>query len=280
MAYYTEIVFAAQWPFWLFFLLSLITLAVFFAFRERKIKRASAKKITEYHALINLELYAFQAQMDPHFIFNSLNAIHHYILTTSTDMASLYLTRFSRLMRLMIGNFNKEWISLQDELDTLELYIQLEQLRFEGQFTYQLKVWPEVNKQFTLIPPLIIQPYVQYAIWHRLLLRPQKNGGQLLITIGKEKDRLFIQLEDNGIMIAEMLDATGERQASSIDIAAERLYMMSEKYRLQASIKACQVYNAAQQPICNRLNISMQYVNASCSAYGGYGATTAVCFPE
>ncbi|MBO9727000.1 MAG: histidine kinase [Chitinophaga sp.] len=266
--YYLEIVFAAEWPFWLFFLLSLVTLIVFFILRERKIRRASAKEITKHHALINLELHAFQAQMDPHFIFNSLNAIHHYILTTSTDMASLYLTRFSRLMRLMIGNFNKEWISLQDELDALELYIQLEQLRFDEQFKYQLNVQPEVNKQFTLIPPLIIQPYVQYAIWHRILLRPEKTGGELVITICKEKDRLFIQLEDNGILITEVLDSTGERQASGIDIAAERLYMMSEKYHMQASIKALQVYNAEQRPTGNRLIISMQHVGTRQSLAG------------
>jgi two-component system, LytTR family, sensor kinase len=266
--YYTQIVFAAEWPFWLFFLLSLVTLIVFFTLRERKIRRASAKEITQHHTLINLELHAFQAQMDPHFIFNSLNAIHHYILTTSTDMASLYLTRFSRLMRLMIGNFNKEWISLQDELDALELYIQLEQLRFDEQFNYQLNVLPEVNKQFTLIPPLIIQPYVQYAIWHRILLRPQKTGGQLLITICKEKDRLFIQLEDNGILITEVLDSTGERQASGIDIASERLYMMSEKYHMQASIKALQVYDAEQLPTGNRLIISMQHVGTRQSLAG------------
>lgn len=250
------------------FLLSLVTLIVFFTLRERKIRRASAKEITKHHTLINLELHAFQAQMDPHFIFNSLNAIHHYILTTSTDMASLYLTRFSRLMRLMIGNFNKEWISLQDELDALELYIQLEQLRFDEQFNYQLNVLPEVNKQFTLIPPLIIQPYVQYAIWHRILLRPQKTGGQLLITICKEKDRLFIQLEDNGILITEVLDSTGERQASGIDIASERLYMMSEKYHMQASIKALQVYDAEQLPTGNRLIISMQHVGTRQSLAG------------
>ncbi|TWF44780.1 histidine kinase [Chitinophaga polysaccharea] len=266
--HYTYIVFAAEWPLWLFFLLSLVTLIVFFALRERKIRRASAKEITKHHALVNLELHAFQAQMDPHFIFNSLNAIHHYILTTSTDMASLYLTRFSRLMRLMIGNFNKEWISLQDELDALELYIQLEQLRFDEQFNYQINVLPDVNKQFTLIPPLIIQPYVQYAIWHRLLLRPQKSGGQLLITICKEKDRLFIQLEDNGVLITEILDSTGERQASGIDIASERLYMMSEKYHMQASIKALQIYDASLAPTANRLIISMQHVGA-CQSLAG-----------
>lgn len=268
MAHYTNIVFAAEWPFWLFFLLSLVTLIVFFTLRERKIRRASAKEITKTHALINLELHAFQAQMDPHFIFNSLNAIHHYILTTSTDMASLYLTRFSRLMRLMIGNFNKEWISLQDELDALELYIQLEQLRFDEQFNYQLVVSPEVNRQFTLIPPLIIQPYVQYAIWHRILLRPEKSGGQLRIILSKENDRLQIQLEDNGILITEMLDNTGERQASGIDIASERLYMMSEKYQMKASIKSLQVYNEEREPSGNRLIISMQHVAARQSLAG------------
>ncbi len=268
MAQYTDIVFAAEWPFWLFFLLSLVTLIVFFTLRERKIRRASAKEITKTHALINLELHAFQAQMDPHFIFNSLNAIHHYILTTSTDMASLYLTRFSRLMRLMIGNFNKEWISLQDELDALELYIQLEQLRFDEQFNYQLIVSPEVNRQFTLIPPLIIQPYVQYAIWHRILLRPEKSGGQLRIILSKENDRLQIQLEDNGILITEMLDTTGERQASGIDIASERLYMMSEKYHMKASIKSLQVYNEEREPSGNRLIISMQHVAARQSLAG------------
>jgi len=268
VAHYTDIVFAAEWPFWLFFLLSLVTLIVFFTLRERKIRRASAKEITKTHALINLELHAFQAQMDPHFIFNSLNAIHHYILTTSTDMASLYLTRFSRLMRLMIGNFNKEWISLQDELDALELYIQLEQLRFDEQFNYQLVVSPEVNRQFTLIPPLIIQPYVQYAIWHRILLRPEKSGGQLRIILSKENDRLQIQLEDNGILITEMLDNTGERQASGIDIASERLYMMSEKYQMKASIKSLQVYNEEREPSGNRLIISMQHVAARQSLAG------------
>jgi LytS/YehU family sensor histidine kinase len=183
-------------------------------------------------------------------------------------MASLYLTRFSRLMRLMIGNFNKEWISLQDELDALELYIQLEQLRFDEQFEYELVVLPEVNRQFTLIPPLIIQPYVQYAIWHRLLLRPEKAGGQLLITIGKENDRLFIQLEDNGILITEMLDGTGERQATGVDIASERLYMISEKYHMKASIKTLQVFDTEQFPRGNRLIISMQYVGTRQSLAG------------
>ncbi|WP_143309390.1 sensor histidine kinase [Chitinophaga vietnamensis] len=221
-----------------------------------------------HHTLTNLELHAFQAQMDPHFIFNSLNAIHHYILTTSTDMASLYLTRFSRLMRLMIGSFNKEWVSLHDDLEALELYLQLEQLRFDQQFSYQLCIAPEVHTAHTLVPPLIIQPYVQYAIWHRLLTRPQKQGGHLLIQVGKDKDRLLIQLEDNGVPSAELLDDTGERQAAGIDIASERLYMMSEKYHLQARISAQQVIDEPTKDNRNRLTISMLYMPSRQSMAG------------
>lgn len=209
-----------------------------------------------HQTLIHLEVHAFQAQLDPHFIFNSLNAIHHYILTTSTDMASLYLTRFSRLMRLMIGNFNKEWVSLRDDLDALELYIQLEQLRFDQQFAYQLDIMPEVNERITQVPPLIIQPFVQYAIWHRLLARPQKQDGRLLIVIGKKEDLLYIQVEDNGIA-ADLPDTTGERQSVSMDIAAERLYMISEKYGMEARVVSQPVYDADVRPCGNRVTISM-----------------------
>ncbi|WP_317166387.1 MULTISPECIES: sensor histidine kinase [Chitinophaga] len=258
--HFIEIVLAAGWPYWLFFLLSLLAIVVFFIRREKRIRRASAKEITIQHTLINLELHAFQAHMDPHFIFNSLNAIHHYILTTSTDMASLYLTRFARLMRLMISNFNKEWVTLQEDLEALELYIQLEQLRFDQQFSYQVRIVQDVNSHSTLIPPLIIQPYVQYVIWHRLLMRPEKTGGRLVVHIGKDDNRLYIQLEDNGIQASELLDDIGERQAAGIDIAAERLYMMSEKYQMKAGIQAQQLFDETRRPNGNRLTISMEHM--------------------
>jgi LytS/YehU family sensor histidine kinase len=256
---YNNILSAANWPYWLFFLLSVLIICILFYLRERRIKAATAKEMTMHHMLVNLELHAFQAQMDPHFIFNSLNAIHHYILTTSTDMASLYLTRFSKLMRLMIGNFNKEWVNLQDDLEALELYMQLEQLRFDQQFAYHVRLMPEIMHQFTLIPPLIIQPFVQYAIWHRILQRPQKNGGRLYIIIGKEDDRLYIQIEDNGVDAVAAEESAEQTQTAGVDIAAERLYMMSEKYHMDASIDTQLMFDDQQQCCGNRITISMQH---------------------
>lgn len=254
---------AGDWPYWLFFLLSVALICYFFFRREQRIKLATTKEINRQQSMVNLELHAFQAQMDPHFIFNSLNAIHHYILTTSTDMASLYLTRFSKLMRLMIANFNKEWISLEDDLEALELYIQLEQLRFEPQFAYRLHLSPDVIQQFTLVPPLIIQPYVQQAIWHRILQRPQKAGGQLEIFIGRDQDCLYIQVTDNGTRNEPPpASYTAARLTRNVAIAAERLHIMSEKYHMQASIAEQDFFDESTQAMGSRITIKMRHITS------------------
>ncbi|NIG52478.1 histidine kinase [Chitinophaga sp. Cy-1792] len=257
----TDVFLGVAWPYWAFFLASTLTLLILFFLRERKIRRASAKEITQQQAMINLEIHAFQAQLDPHFIFNSLNAIHHYILTTSTDLASLYLTRFSRLMRMVMSNFNKEWVTLHEDLEALELYLQLEQLRFDQQFQYQLQIAPDIAPHNSLIPPLIIQPYVQYAIWQRLLLRPEKGGGELNICIDRDDDRIFITVEDNGEPEMKLLDDTSERLVHCIDIASERLYMMSERYQMKASISTQQLVDTTSAPCGNRIVISMRHTS-------------------
>jgi LytS/YehU family sensor histidine kinase len=251
---------AAQWPYWLFFLLSLGTLCALFLVREKRIRRETARSINRQQLLIHLEMNAFQAQMDPHFIFNSLNAIHHYILTTSTDMASLYLTRFARLMRLMIRNSAKEWVNLEDDLEALELYLQLEQLRFGSQFDYKLEVLPEVLQQVTFVPPLIIQPYVQEAIWRRLLLRPGKIGGRLHVVIARENDYLRITVEDNGVN-QPYQRPEDEQLSRGTEIAASRLHGMNEKYHLHAAVKREEIILPGQEDGSHRVEILMQLMS-------------------
>ncbi|ASZ10293.1 histidine kinase [Chitinophaga pendula] len=224
------------------------------------IRYKAAREITLRQTLADLERHAFQAQLDPHFIFNSLNAIHHYILTTSTELASLYLTRFSRLMRMMIGNFNKEWITLQDDLEALELYLQLEQLRFEPQFHYEVLIEPEVCAQFTLVPPLIIQPYVQEAIWRHILRRPQKQGGLLRIIIDKEEEALVILVEDNGVAATGAAPEGASYHPDSVLIAAERLQMMSGRYHLEATVNAIPTYDETERHCGNKTRICMQHM--------------------
>lgn len=256
-----DILNAAGWPYWLFFLLSVTILCFLFFRRERRIRKITAKEITRQQSLVYLEMHAFQAQMDPHFIFNSLNAIHHYILTTSTDLASLYLTRFARLMRSMIRNCNREWINLEEDVEALELYLQLEQLRFGPQFDYNLEVLPEVFQQVTMIPPLIIQPYVQEAIWQRLLLRPEKTGGLLKIIISRDKDMLCIHIADNGVH-NDTLPPPDASFLKGITIAAERLEAINEKYNLRASVKEEDIYNDRHEPDGSHVIIMMQHVSS------------------
>lgn len=256
MVFCSNILNAVGWPYWVFFLLSLITICCVFYLRERRIRQASTKEISRQQQLIHLEMHAFQAQMDPHFIFNSLNAIHHYILTTSTDQASLYLTRFARLMRLIIRNCNKEWVNLEEDIEALELYLQLEQLRFGSQFEYELEVCPDVFQQVTFVPPLIIQPYIQDAIWKRILLRPAKSGGCLRIRISRENELLFVRIEDNGI--SQHAPAEEATLSRGITIAAARLNVIKERYNMNTGITEQPLYNDLQQPSGHVVIIKMQ----------------------
>ncbi len=144
-----------------------------------------------------LEMQALRAQMNPHFIFNSLNAINKFILQNDKLQASEYLTKFSRLVRLILENSKETSISLESELESLNLYLELESLRFQNRFRYKISVPEDLLKSEVQVPPLIIQPFAENAIWHGLMHKPET--GQLDIEISSEKDQLFIRITDDGI---------------------------------------------------------------------------------
>lgn len=228
--------------YWSCFLIVVAALGAFFWWRERKLRRMMKASIAAQRNVATLELHALQSQMDPHFIFNSLNVIHNYILSASTEEASSYLTRFSRLMRLTIGNSGHEWISLQEELEALELYLQLEQLRFQGQFDYTIDILPSLPDTAMLVPPFIIQPYAQNAIWYRLLQRGQEHKGQLRIEIGHREDGLYIRLEDNGVPRQSMFHQYQQR-TSGTRVAAERLHWLNARYHTHATVTSGHLYD-------------------------------------
>jgi hypothetical protein len=160
-----------------------------------------------------LEMQALRAQMSPHFIFNSLNSINRFILQNDRAQASAYLTKFSRLVRMILQNSNTAFITLESELDSLALYLDLESLRFDYRFGYKISVSPEVDVSAIKIPPLIIQPYAENAIWHGLMHREEK--GQLDIDISYEEDSVFIRVADNGI---------GRAQAAAMESKSATLH--------------------------------------------------------
>ena len=177
-----------------FFLAAFLLMAIvggFFYIRHRNL---AAKKQT-----LQLEVRSLRSQMNPHFIFNSLSSIHRYIWSNNQEEASDYLTKFSRLMRLILDNTQHTFVTLSKELESLRLYLDLEALRCNGIFEYQFVIDPEINEEEVLIPPMILQPYVENAIWHGLVHKLPGEKGTLDIEIVLIKRSLVCTITDNGI---------------------------------------------------------------------------------
>jgi LytS/YehU family sensor histidine kinase len=144
-----------------------------------------------------LEMQALRAQMNPHFIFNSLNSINMFILENNKLQASEYLSRFSKLIRLILQNSQEPFIPLEKELEALQLYLQLESLRFDQKFEYKITIDDEIDSTMMKVPPLMIQPYAENAIWHGLMHKNEK--GHLDIELYQQDEILFCKITDDGI---------------------------------------------------------------------------------
>jgi hypothetical protein len=180
-------------------LILLILIGLIYRMKIKAIHRTSQLKHDYNKKLANIKMAALRAQMNPHFMFNSLNAINTYILKEETEEASEYLTKFSQLMRAVLSNSKSTLVSLSDELKALRLYIELEALRFEEEFQYSIEVGPDLDTSQIAFPPLLIQPYVENAIRHGLLEKesPPRTLRVIITSINGEK--LSIKIEDNGI---------------------------------------------------------------------------------
>ena len=193
-------------PFWLtlwFIFLEIILMGVIIYliifWRTRIIKRKEQEKLKINRLLAEYQMKALTAQMNPHFIFNAINSIQNFIIQNHSTLAYDYLIKFSKLIRLVLNNSKDNEITLRQELDTLALYIELEQLRFKDSFMYQPTVDPSIDTDSLMIPALLLQPYVENAIWHGLMpLKTRK--GIIKLNIFKIDDHLLkITITDNGI---------------------------------------------------------------------------------
>ena len=147
--------------------------------------------------MTQVKLTALKAQMNPHFIFNSLNSIRAYVISNETKKASDYLNKFARLIRLILYYSSRDFILLKEELETLRLYIELEQMRYRDDFGFELKISPAVDIGKCLVPPLILQPYVENAIGHGLA--PKTGEKKLWLEIAKKDHSVVFAIRDNGV---------------------------------------------------------------------------------
>ena len=203
---------------------------------EQKIKQVAT---AFEHRIAETEMIALRAQMNPHFIFNCLNSIKLYTLENDSLTASEYLTKFSQLIRLVLENSRSEKVTLQKELETLTLYIELEAMRFKNKVQYKISVPPAIDQHYIEIPPLLLQPYVENAIWHGLMHKTE--GGNILIEVSQPNEYLLhIEITDDGIgreMALLNKSKSATRQKSyGLKMTSERLNAINHIYQTNTEV--------------------------------------------
>ncbi len=244
-------------PFWktAWFIVSMIVLILFVIFLITKqviqsVKKREAEKTRINKLISESQLSALQAQMNPHFIFNAINGIQNYILNKEEDQAYRYLTKFSQLVRLVLNNSRNKELTLQEELDMLALYIELEQLRFDHAFDYRLTIDPSVNPYEIEIPSMLMQPYVENAIWHGLMNLKKERTGKLTIAISTENELLKIVIEDNGVGRAKANEfkTNSIHHSVGMQLTEERLEMIRNIWKTnEVKVVIHDLYDEAQE---------------------------------
>jgi ligand-binding sensor domain-containing protein/two-component sensor histidine kinase len=249
-----------QPPFWKtlwFYLLTVILIISIIVLivkqRIQRIRKEEQKKSAFEREKIELELKALRAQMNPHFLFNALTSIEKFILDNQSEKAASFLTDFAKLIRAILENSREEKVSLEKELDVLERYIRLEQIRFKNAFKYKVEIEKDIDMYDTEIPPMLIQPIVENAIIHGLSGR-QDYEGKLKIMILKEgNSAIKIAVEDNGS--GRKIDTNKTNRSFGMSITNDRLQQLNRSLNIKESIRVFDLKNDFGEASGTRVDI-------------------------
>ena len=260
--------FYASWWFISFCVIALASILFYWnRYRVSQARKEEQLKANFQQQIAETEMKALRAQMNPHFIFNSLNSIQKYILKNEHFEASQYLTKFSRLIRLILDHSDQNSITLSSELDLLKLYVEMESLRFDNKFDYKILVDEHLNIETGEIPSMLIQPYVENAIWHGLLHKEEK--GLLTIHFSKkENNRLHVMIEDNGIGRERAVQLRSKqilkKKSYGMQITENRIAVINRTHNINASCEIIDLKDAAGNAAGTRvvLDIPLKPLNA------------------
>ncbi|HWR32324.1 MAG TPA: histidine kinase [Chitinophagaceae bacterium] len=224
--------------------------------KENEIKLLEINKM-----LAESQLMALRAQMNPHFVFNCLNSIQECIVTQKYGEASNYLNKFSKLFRMVLNNSGKNLVTLDEEAEVLRLYLELELMRFEKSFAYSIKTDEKLDSEELLIPSMLVQPYVENALWHGLM---HKEGERnLLIAFEKISDEVYrCIIDDNGIgrkksfELKEQQSKTKRHESKGLKISKDRLDVL-QKQGYHATLQITDKYDEQQKPLGTTIVIEL-----------------------
>jgi tetratricopeptide (TPR) repeat protein len=226
---------------------ALLVLVVVLYFQRKKLK-------TEQKALV-LEQKLLRSQMNPHFIFNSLSSIQNFIVTEKPDKASIYLSKFSRLVRNILDNSLEEFVSLDREISTIENYLELQKVRYAGKFDYRIDVADEIDPETMKIPPMLAQPFIENAIEHGI--KHRETPGKINIRFTLKENTLIFEVEDDGVgrqkaREIEIIQDPGHRSMAT-SLTRERLANLNRKLHKKIELEIIDLKNALGEAVGTRV---------------------------
>ncbi len=234
---------------WWFILgiLSLLSFIIWSFIRNKSIERSAREslKLQYTKEIAEVEMKALRAQINPHFLFNSLNSINNFILKNENAKARKYLVKFSQLVRNILNNSTNPYLSLKEELDTINLYVQIESMRFDNQFNFDLTIEKGLNINQINIPSLLLQPYIENAIWHGLLHKAGEKNIEIRIH-QRSEDTISIAIEDNGIgrKEAQKLSTNdSKRRSYGMQLGENRLKLMNSEKQSKGDVEVIDLYD-------------------------------------
>ncbi|WP_375448324.1 histidine kinase [uncultured Fibrella sp.] len=203
---------------------------------------------------------ALRAQMNPHFIFNCLNSIQYFSAQNNAERASDYLAKFARLIRLVLENSKSEKVTLENELETLRLYTDLEAMRFEQKVHYTIEVDAEIIVEDVEIPPLLLQPFVENAIWHGLMHKPE--GGTISIVVQLARyDLIHVEITDDGVGRARAADykrrSVNSYKSVGLQLTADRIKLINRLYHTHTQVEVQDLFTERGEPSGTRVIVEI-----------------------
>lgn len=227
--------FTIEKPFWLWWWVVVLEVIVFIAvigaiiyLITNRIRKREKERTFLNKQLAEFKMTAIRAQMNPHFIFNAISSIQDFILKNETYASYEYLAKFSLLVRKILNHSQHESISIAEEINVLQLYVELEKIRFEVPFETEFLIDPTIDQSKLFIPTMLIQPYVENAIWHGLM--PKETDCKLTLSIEKEDEQLIIKIRDNGVgRKTQSKEESNGHQSMAMNLTAQRIEAMKRK---------------------------------------------------
>ncbi len=225
---------------------NLIVISLLFRWRIKHIRKRDFKKAELQNRVASFELSALRAQMNPHFVFNAINSVQYFITNNDPDSSQKYLSKFAKLIRYVVDNSKLTTIPVKQEIEALTLYLELEGLRFGDRFEYTIIVDSKIDVEYMQIPSMLIQPYVENAIWHGIMHK--KGNGKIVITLEKQDSGLHCTIEDNGIGRQKSLEikkGKGESDHKSVGLSntRERLEIINQVNESNMNVSITDLYD-------------------------------------